>query len=71
MHRAVDDMGKRDTFHGYGPEQGYEWLRETIATHDFRSRGLDVSADEVFVSDGSKCDTGTFSTSSARIIASP
>src|SRR5918997_3977868 len=57
MHRAVDEMARRETFRGYGPEQGYPFLREAIATHDFRSRGADVSADEVFVSDGSKCDT--------------
>jgi LL-diaminopimelate aminotransferase len=58
MHKAVDEMAKRDTFRGYGPEQGYDFLREAIAQNDFRSRGCDVSADEVFVSDGSKCDTG-------------
>ena len=58
MHKAVDDMARRETFHGYGPEQGYDWLREKIAEHDYRARGCDVSADEVFVSDGSKCDTG-------------
>jgi len=58
MHKAVDDLARRETFHGYGPEQGYEWLREKIAKHDFQSRGCDVSADEVFVSDGSKCDGG-------------
>lgn len=58
MHRAVDDMANRDTFHGYGPEQGYPWLREKIAQYDFQSRNCDISADEIFVSDGSKCDTG-------------
>lgn len=58
LHRAVDEMAARETFRGYGPEQGYEFLREAIAQHDFKSRGLDVSADEVFVSDGSKCDCG-------------
>src|SRR6476620_4299819 len=58
MHRAVDDLSRRETFHGYGPEQGYEWLREAIAANDFRSRGCEISADEVFVSDGSKCDVG-------------
>ena len=58
MHAAVDEMAKRETFRGYGPEQGYDFLREAIAEHDFRARGVDVSADEVFVSDGSKCDTG-------------
>ena len=58
MHKAVDDLARRETFHGYGPEQGYEWLREKIARHDFQSRGCDIAADEVFVSDGSKCDGG-------------
>ncbi len=55
MHRAVDDQGDRVSFHGYGPEQGYIWLREKIAAIDYA--GLPVEADEVFVSDGSKCDT--------------
>ncbi len=58
MHKAVDDMARRESFHGYGPEQGYEWLREAIATNDFHSRGCEISADEIFVSDGSKCDVG-------------
>jgi len=58
MHTAVDEMGNRDTFRGYGPEQGYEFLRETIAREAFGSRGVDVAADEIFISDGSKCDTG-------------
>jgi LL-diaminopimelate aminotransferase len=56
MHKAVDDLGRRETFRGYGPEQGYDFLREAIAKHDFQTRGCDVAADEVFVSDGSKCD---------------
>jgi LL-diaminopimelate aminotransferase len=56
MHRAVDELGQRETFHGYGPEGGYEFLRHTIAESDYRSRGIEVSDDEVFVSDGSKCD---------------
>lgn len=58
MHRAVDDEGRRETFRGYGPEQGYGFLRNAIAENDYRSRGVDVSADEVFVSDGAKCDCG-------------
>lgn len=58
MRRAVEEMGRRETFRGYGPEQGYDFLREAIAEHDFRSRGCDISPDEIFVSDGSKCDTG-------------
>ena len=59
MHKAVDEMGARETFKGYGPEQGYEWLRAAIAQNDFRDRGLDVADDEIFVSDGSKCDCGS------------
>ncbi len=58
MHKAVDDMATREQFHGYGPEQGYPWLREKIAAHDYQSRGCEIKADEVFISDGSKCDTG-------------
>src|ERR1700761_5685776 len=58
MHRAVDEMGTREGFHGYGPEQGYDWLRSAIAENDYRARGLEVADDEVFVSDGSKCDSG-------------
>ena len=58
MHEAVDEMGDRKTFKGYGPEQGYEFLRNAIAEHDYRAYGLDVAPDEIFISDGSKCDTG-------------
>jgi len=58
MIKAVEEMGDRSTFQGYGPEQGYAWLREKIAVNDFQSRGCDISADEIFISDGSKCDTG-------------
>jgi len=58
MHAAVDEMADRETFHGYGPEQGYSFLRDALAEHAYTSRGINVSADEVFVSDGSKCDTG-------------
>ena len=58
MHAAVDEQGNRDTFKGYGPEQGYEFLREAIAKNDYQGRGINVAADEIFVSDGSKCDTG-------------
>ncbi len=56
MKAAVDDMATAGGFHGYGPEQGYSWLREAIAANDYA--GLGISADEVFVSDGAKCDTG-------------
>ena len=58
MHCALDEMSTRETFKGYGPEQGYEWLRHAIAQNDFRDRGCEVADDEVFVSDGSKCDCG-------------
>ncbi|MCA8995780.1 MAG: LL-diaminopimelate aminotransferase [Planctomycetaceae bacterium] len=58
MHEALDEMASRDSFRGYGPEQGYDFLRNAIAEHDFRARGCDVAPDEIFVSDGSKCDTG-------------
>ncbi|HSI15195.1 MAG TPA: LL-diaminopimelate aminotransferase, partial [Chthoniobacter sp.] len=58
MHKAVDDMATREGFHGYGPEQGYEWLRHAIAENDYRAKGIEVADDEVFVSDGSKCDCG-------------
>ena len=58
MKQAVDEMGKRETFRGYGPEQGYEFLRSTIAQHDYRDRNIEIADDEIFVSDGSKCDCG-------------
>lgn len=56
--KAFDDMSKAETFHGYGPEQGYEFLRHAIAENDFGSRGVQIETDEIFVSDGAKCDTG-------------
>jgi len=58
LHAATDEMATRDTFRGYGPEQGYPFLRETIAAHDYAARGCAIEADEVFVSDGAKCDSG-------------
>jgi LL-diaminopimelate aminotransferase len=58
LHGAVDEMAAKETFRGYGPEQGYGFLREKIAAVDFRQRGIDISPDEIFVSDGSKSDTG-------------
>ena len=60
LHKAVDDMGEASSFHGYGPEQGYAFLREIIAQHDYKARGVDLSPDEVFVSDGAKSDVGNF-----------
>lgn len=59
MHAAIDDLGNAESFRGYGPEQGYEFLRAAIAKHDYRDRGLEVADDEIFVSDGSKCDGGS------------
>src|ERR1700749_2060926 len=58
MQKAVNDLAHRDTFRGYGPEQGYDFLRNTIAQNDYVSRGCAITPDEVFVSDGSKCDGG-------------
>ena len=58
FHRAVDEMADDKTFRGYGPEQGYDFLREKIAHHDFQARGARISSEEIFVSDGAKCDTG-------------
>ncbi len=60
LHTAVDDMGRAETFHGYGPEQGYAFLREAVAEHDYRSRGVDISPDDIFISDGAKSDLGNF-----------
>ncbi|MDR0482421.1 MAG: LL-diaminopimelate aminotransferase [Cellulomonadaceae bacterium] len=58
LHAAVTEMGDAATFHGYPPDQGYEFLRSAMAEHDFASRGCDISADEVFISDGAKSDSG-------------
>lgn len=58
MHKAVDEMADAGTFRGYGPEQGYEFLRQAIVEHDFKARGIEMHADEVFVSDGAKSDCG-------------
>lgn len=58
MHKAVDDMATVQNFHGYGPEQGYDFLRNAIAANDYSARGAHVEADEIFISDGAKCDTG-------------
>ena len=58
LHAATDEMAKRETFKGYGPEQGYTFLREAGAAHDYAARGCAIEADEIFISDGSKCDCG-------------
>lgn len=58
LHGAVDEMGKAETFRGYAPDLGYEFLRNTIAENDYKARGCEISPDEIFVSDGAKCDTG-------------
>ena len=58
MHKAVDDLATRERFYGYGPEQGYAFLREAVAKNDFQDRGIDIAADEIFISDGAKCDCG-------------
>lgn len=58
MHKAIDEMAQKETFRGYGPEQGYSFLREKIVEIDYKKRGIDIKEDEIFVSDGSKCDAG-------------
>ncbi len=57
MQKAIEEMGCKSGFHGYGPEQGYLWLREAIAKNDYDSKGCEISPDEIFISDGSKCDS--------------
>lgn len=58
MHKAIDEMGTANGFKGYGPEQGYEFLREAIVENDYQRRGIDIKKDEIFISDGAKCDCG-------------
>jgi len=58
MHKAVDDCAARESFHGYGPEHGYQWLREAIVKGDYEPLGVELSADDIFISDGAKSDTG-------------
>ena len=60
MHKAVDEMANKDTFRGYGPEQGYQFLRDAIVKNDFVARGIHLEASEIFVNDGAKSDTGNF-----------
>lgn len=75
MHRAVDEVGTAVGFHGYGPEQGYGFLREAIAEEDYKKRGIDIRADEIFISDGAKSDLGNlgdiFSHDSIIAVADP
>ncbi len=58
LRKAVDEMGEKETFHGYGPDLGYEFLRKAIVEKDYKKRGCDIEIDEIFVSDGAKCDAG-------------
>ena len=58
LHHAVDEMGHEETFHGYAPDLGYEFLRKAIADNDYKKRGCAISPDEIFVSDGAKSDSG-------------
>ncbi len=75
MTKATLEMGRAETFRGYGPEQGYEFLREKISEYNYKNRGIDIDADEIFISDGSKCDCGNiqeiFSTDCRIAIADP
>lgn len=61
MHRAVEELAHAETFRGYGPEEGYEWLRQAVIEHDYRPRGIDLSVDEVFISEGAGSDLGNLS----------
>ena len=58
MHEAVEDMAHKETFHGYAPDLGYDFLRNAIANQDYKARGCQIEADEIFISDGAKCDCG-------------
>ncbi|MGI5878540.1 MAG: LL-diaminopimelate aminotransferase [Christensenellales bacterium] len=73
LHRAVDEMGDAATFRGYGPEQGYDFLRQAVLDHEFKPRGVTLELDEIFISDGAKSDTGNFTDlfGSGNIIAIP
>jgi LL-diaminopimelate aminotransferase len=75
LHAATDEMSKRATFKGYGPEQGYPFLREIVAKHDYAARGCRIEPDEIFISDGAKCDCGNiqeiFSTDARLAIPDP
>lgn len=75
LHNAVDEMGSAETFHGYAPDLGYEFLRRAMAENDYQARGCDISEDEVFISDGAKCDSGNiqeiFSTDNKIAVCDP
>ena len=75
LHGAVDELGKAETFKGYAPELGYEFLRNAIAKNDYQDRGCEIAADEIFVSDGAKCDSGNiqeiFSTDNKIAVCDP
>ena len=75
MHKAVDEMGQAETFRGYAPDQGYDFLREVIAKEDYRDRGCEISADEIFISDGAKSDSANiqeiFSTDNKIAVCDP
>lgn len=58
MHKAVDEMAVKETFRGYAPDMGYDFLRQTVAKNDYKDRGINIAADEIFISDGAKCDSG-------------
>jgi LL-diaminopimelate aminotransferase len=58
MHKAVDEMSRAETFHGYGPDFGYDFLRQAILDRDYTARGVSLELDEIFISDGAKCDVG-------------
>ena len=75
LHGAVDEMGHAESFRGYAPDLGYEFLRETIAREDYEARGCEISAEEIFISDGAKCDCGNiqeiFDTSNRIAVCDP
>ena len=64
LHKAVDEMGNAQTFHGYAPDLGYEFLRNAIAKNDYEKRGAEIFADEIFISDGAKSDSANIQDSS-------
>lgn len=75
MHKAVDEIGTKEGFKGYGPEQGYPFLRKAIVENDYKTRGVEIAEDEIFVSDGAKCDCGNivdiFATNNKVAITDP